>query len=733
MRLLTTRRNLILALLPALALLAPIATVAADPLASSFIPARREAQRAFEQFLLDSVSADTLRAYHDALASEPHVAGSDGDQQVINFIADHFSSLGLDVEKHEILVYLAKPFSASLDIVSPEPISLPIIEEPLPEDPFSQRERLHWGYNAYSGNGDVTAPLVYANYGRKEDFEKLAELGIDVKGKIVIARYGGNYRGYKAKFAEAAGAAGLIIFTDPVDSGFTQGLMYPEGGFANDTTIQRGSIATLPYTGDPLTPFVPATPEANRLRPDEVALPRIPVQPIGWRSAHEILSRMKGPAVPTAETPRESWQGGLPFTYRLTSGETDLGEPAVTVRLAVQQLRSLVPTANVLGALRGERFPEQTVIFGCHHDAWIYGAQDPTCGTILVLEAARLFAEAAKRGFKPDRTILFATWGAEEFGIIGSAEWVEANHRSLTQNAVAYFNADAATFGMQFRASASPSLKSLIAAAASQVYSAPPDEPDLANPDNQPGADSPASGGRGFTRLLARPRFGDLGGGSDHVGFLCHAGVPAAGLSATGARGNAYHSIYDNLHWYRQTVGDDYEPAKHLTRAACLMLARLASADALPLDPAQTCIDFREHIGRISARAETLEVKVDFTDLIAASERAEEAARAAIIALSAAIESTSAPGDARLARATTALMALDRLWYSEPGLPGRPWFRNLFAAPDETAGYAPWMLPLLRWTVENRDPNRIERAKIVYTDILTRLERDARALESSLQ
>ena len=384
--------------------------------------------------------AGQLRQWHDLLGSEPHVAGTPGDQREIKRIADAFKEMGLETEVHEFLAYLPKPKSASLEIIgdaslAPEGaaprrrgvIQLPLTEKNLLEDPASQHPGLSYGWNAFSGSGDVTAEVVYANYGTKEDFDHLDELGVDLDGKIVIARYGQNYRGFKVKYAQEAGAVGILMYLDPGDYGYSRGETWPKGGWANATCIQRGSVLVLPYKGDPLTPFTEATEDAERLDPDRVAFPWIPVQPIGYAAASRILGRMTG-----MEIDQESWRGGLPLTYRIEGG------PELKVHLAVEQDRRLRTSANVLGSIKGEKWPEEFIVVGCHHDAWGFGAADPLAGTIVLMETARAVAEAAERGQRPDRTIIFAAWGAEEFGIIGSTEWVEGNADTLRDHCVAY-------------------------------------------------------------------------------------------------------------------------------------------------------------------------------------------------------------------------------------------------------------------------------------------------------
>lgn len=646
-------------------------------------PDRRATHAAYEDALVSAADPASLRAWHDLLAAEPHRAGTQGDHAVIAKLGAAFTDMGLDVETFWFDAYLPHPGSAQLQIIAPDRINLTVAEPAIPQDPYSQKQDAWLGWNGYSGSGDVTAQVVYANHARLEDFNTLRELGIDCTGKVVIARYGGNYRGYKAKYAEQAGAIGLIIYTDPRDSGYEKGLPYPEGGYANEHYIQRGSIMTLGYQGDPLTPGEPAIEGCNRLDPDDVALPRIPVQPIGWGAAQQILERMTG-----AEVPDESWQGGLPHRYRLEGGDD------LRVRLKVEQERRITRTANVLATLKGARFPDQKIIIGCHHDAWLHGAADPLAGMICVMESARIFAQQAAAGNRPDRSIVFAAWGAEELGIVGSSEWVEANRDDLATNAVAYINLDMAAMGPNLGASSWPALKQLIIDA-SKVIPQARDE-DLTAHDLWL-----ARSGRGATE----PRVGTLGGGSDHVGFLCHAGVPSISIGAYGSRGTSYHSAYDNLHWYRQVVGDDYAPALMVTRMTSIVAARLANADTSPFDEARVLADFLIHLSEVEARAEDIMGESALPPLTQLRTRAEQALAdlnpSAFTALGPAGACTLwCPGD----------------W--SQGLTGRPWFRNLFIAPDETSGYAAWPLPELRHAVEQKDPALIEQAVARYKRVL---------------
>lgn len=662
---------------------APVAEAPAIPFSlRRFTPERRPAELAFEEAIKGVISADSLREFHSTLASAPHPSGSEGDLRVIDFIARRFAAFGLETETQWIWPYLSKPLEAELEIIAPEREALTVAEPPVEGDSYSADPRLTFGFNAYSGSGEVTAEVVYANYGTKEDFERLAELGVTVKGRIVLARYGGNFRGYKAKYAQQSGAAGLIIYTDPAESGYMRGLMYPEGGWSSDQQIQRGSLATLDWPGDPLTPAREATRGAKRLDPDATALPRIPVQPVGWAAAQRIMSRMAGEGVP------EGWQGAMPFPYRLTGGE------GLKVRMKVRQARELVKTANVVATLRGARFPDEWIIVGCHHDAWGFGAADPLAGMMLVMEAARRFAGEARAGRPPDRSILFAAWAAEEHGIVGSVEWVEAHERALRAGAVAYINLDMAAMGPLLGASGTPSLRALILDAARATPQA-----------RDPGVTA-------YDQWLARtppdaavtgPIVGSMGGGSDHIGFYFRIGAPTMSFGASGGRGTSYHSNYDNLHWYRKVVGEDYEPAVMLTRAVAVTLARLANADALPLDPAGYAPDLRRHLAAIENLAHKRAVSLDLAPLRAAIDAFEESARSFNEGVERSLEHADSLSPQRRAAIAAALRGLESAWLDEQGLPGRPWYRSLYMAPDETSGYAAWPLPALRGAVEKGD------------------------------
>lgn len=641
----------------------------------------RGAYAAYEQALQEIPSAERLRQWHDVTAGHVHVAGMEGDWQTIEELEAAFAGLGLAVERHEFWAYLSKPINAGVWIVEGETEhELPISESPIPDDPYQLDGVPAFGFNAYSGSGDVTGPVVYANRGTKADFDRLAEMGVDCTGAIIIARYGGNYRGFKAKFAEDAGAAGVLIYTDPADSGYMKGISYPEGGWQTETCIQRGSIKTTPWPGDPLTPFVEATEDAKRVDPSEAGLPNIPVQPVGWAAARAIMSRMQGEAVPGG------WQGGLPLAYRVTS------EGGVTVRVKVEQERRIVKSANVIGVLEGAVWPDERVIIGCHHDSWGFGASDATSGMISLLESARSFTELAKRGQPPARTVMFCAWGAEEHGIIGSVEWVEGNLEMLTREAVAYINLDMASMGPKFGASASPSLKRLIVEASRSVPQARDPEKSVYDEWFARSPDKNVEG---------EPAIGWLGGGSDHLGFVCHAGVASAALSGGGSPGTAYHTARDTLTWYRQVVGEDYEPALMIARMTNAVASRLANAPVPPMGVMRASLEVESELKLLAEQYPEFREK-----LLETSD--------AVVAL--------APNFAHQPEDTSAVIGFERSWLDHEGLAGRPWFRNQLVATDPTSGYGAWPLPALRHALEMGDNELVEQALSGILNCMIRAE-----------
>lgn len=669
-----------------------------------FAAAQVDEQLEVERILVDAIPEDRFRGHLLELTKEPHVAGSSANRRVAEYLARSMSDAGLEVQRYpyDVFLPLADQATSRVEIVRPRRELLNQQEDILDADRFSRHEALGPGWNAFSATGDVTGQVVYANYGRREDFAHLRRQGVDITGKIVLARYGGNFRGYKAKFAEEAGAAGLLIYSDPADGGYTQGLEYPEGRQLNDSTVQRGSILALSWRGDALTPFQPALPrdaatKVERKDPSEVDLPGIPVTPLPHRSAQRILSQMSGTAVP------RDWQGGLALPYRIEGG------PDLIVRLSVRQPKDLVRIENVVGVVRGSELPEEWVIFGSHYDAWGYGALDPNGGTAMLLTLADALGELVRKGHRPRRSILIAHWDAEEFGVIGSGEWVEQMSRELDAKTVAYINADGAVTGPQFSASSSPSLKAFIRETTKSVPL----------PDG-------TSIHANWTGMDGGEPFGDLGGGSDHVGFYCHLGIPSAMVGFSGPA-PVYHSNYDNLAWFERFADPEWTVGTTLTRLDGILALRLANADLLPYDFASLAEDASRHLAvteRISGSS-LRRARVRLAKLVNSADRLDKVRRRALVS------ATAAQRD--FTEANAELLKVERLLLHPEGLPFGAWYRSLFASPDPFSGYAPWMFPGLRWAAEEGTEDDLERWQDVYAEALQQLSSAADRIAQALR
>ena len=681
-----------------------------DKRITGFTPANAERQLAFEDQLKSRISSDAFKTHLERITREPHIAGTEANARVGEAIADAMEKAGLSVQRYAYDVYLPDP-DGEISIALVTPIRLPLNNQEyiLKEDRFSGHPDLLPGFNAYSGSGDVTAEIVYANYGTKDDFEKLKELGISIEGKIVIARFGQNFRGFKARYAEEHGAVGLIMYSDPADGGYVSGAEYPEGRYLNSSSIQRGSLLTLDYPGDPLTPLEPALPldsgePVQRLDPEDVDFPRIPVAPLPYGSAVEILKRMQGEVVPTG------WQGGLPFTYRITGG-SDL-----TVRLTVDQPRGLKRATNVIGVLEGNEYPDEWVLLGCHYDAWNFGTADPNSGTAMLLTLADALGDMAREGWRPRRTIMIGHWDAEEQGILGSIEWVEQLREELTTNGVAYINADMAVSGPDFGASASPSLKQPIIDAAQAVQ-------------------YPQSKKSVYEQWCAdndsvTPPMGNLGGGSDHMGFYMHIGIPSGEVSMASPV-PIYHSSYDNMAWYERFADTEFIYGPAVAAIDGILATRLANADILPYDMTRYAEDVATHCKDLKDRAEKLGITIDLTSL-------EES----VTALGAAAQRFEENRDRRVAsgkiekdQATAAnqlLIGVEKAFIHPDGLQGRPWHRSLYASQDPFSGYASWLLPGLRYEIETHSEEGFRQWLAIYLAALQDLTKRVSDLAEQL-
>ena len=656
-------------------------------------------QLELEKAFLDKVDFGRFKTHLTAITSEPHPAGSEANERVKDYMVKAMQEAGWEVTVHPYDVYLSKePGESLVEIVRPFRMPLNQQENFVAEDPYADHPALWKGWNAFSGSGDVTAEIVYANYGTKVDFDKLKELGIDVKGKIVLARYGGNFRGFKAKFAEAAGAAGLLIYTDPGDSGYMRGLTYPDGIFYNETSIQRGSLLTVDWTGDALTPFEPALPldskeKIKRLNPEEVGLHTIPVTSIPYGSAKEIMSLMKGQAVPTG------WQGGLPFTYRLEGGKE------LKVRVKVDQKREFVRANNVVGTLKGSSKPDEWVILGCHYDAWSFGSTDPNSGTAMLLALSETLGKLAKAGQRPERSILIAHWDAEEHGVIGSTEWVEQFRDELGAKAVAYINLDAAVSGRNFGASSSPTLKKIIMESAKAV-SFP---------------DSSKTVFEVWAKNQSEPSIGNLGGGSDHIAFYMHAGIPSMSGGASGP--TLYHTNYDNLHFYEKFADPSFKMGGAVEQLVGIISLRLANADIIPYQVSRYAKDLEGHFSGAVNQIRRFEKDFGgFMKSLEAISSLKESAENFDKQLAEKLESGTF--DSKKAKAINQdLLSLEKSFIDPKGMYFGNWYRSLYASNDPFSGYASWILPGIQYEIELKSTARLQEWDDRYANAILDLKR----------
>jgi len=655
-------------------------------------------QLEIEEMFANHIDKTSFKKHLKKLTERPHVVGSEANEEVIRYIGEIMDNAGLDVTNYPYDVYLPnKPGSSLIEIVTPSRAVLNQKEDIIQNDPFSDDPLLWKGWNAFSGSGDITAEVVYANYGRKEDFDALKSLGVDVNGKIVLARYGANFRGFKAKFAEANGAAGLIIFTDPKDSGYTKGLVYPDGPYYNESTIQRGSLLTTDFTGDPLTPFEPALPldgkkKIKRLDPKDAQLHTIPVTPIGYGEAEKILMQMKGKAVP------QSWQGGLPFTYRLEGGSS------LTVRLKVDQKIDFVRASNVIGMLRGSEAPDEWIILGCHLDAWGFGATDPNSGTAMLLSLSETLGVLKDKGYEPKRSILIGHWDAEEHGVIGSSEWVEQMRDELNAKGVVYMNFDGGVSGKSFGAAAAPTLKKIMVEA-SKVVKYPYTDQSLFEfwkNDNQD-----------------EPSIGNLGGGSDHIAFYMHVGVPSLSGGAGGP--NLYHSNYDSFRFYEQYVDPEFQMGPMVEHMAGLMALRMANAELIPYNLNRYAQDLKIHFGNAESKINVYDQEFKGFKLTAdAIKSLEQISQDLTLEIKSNLEDEDY-SNKELHNLNQQLIALEKSFISDQGMYFGSWYKSLYASSDPFSGYAAWILPGLEYEIALKSSDRLQEWDLRYTSAINSL------------
>ena len=660
-----------------------------------------ERQRTFEARLRGAVDTALLRAWSRTLSAQPHVAGTSRQRWTALFVDSLTRAWGLESRVDSYLVYLPHPISLGLERTSPPPAELIVTEPALAIDPATAGD-VFPAFNAYTGRGVAAGEVVYVNHGLIEDYALLDSLGVSVAGKIVVARYGRSYRGIKAREAERHGAAGLVMYSDPVDDGYVRGDVYPEGPFRPERGVQRGSIKN--GSGDPSTPAWASTFDARRVREEEMeGIARIPVLPVGYGTASELLRDLRG-----VDLPDQSWQGGLPFRYHVGPGP-------VTARLRVEterQTDAYHAAYNTVAIVPGSVHPEKWIVVGAHRDAWGPGAIDNVSGTVSVLAMARAFAGAARDAMRPARTLVFATWDAEEWGLIGSVEWVEHHAAMLSARVVAYVNQDAVASGPNFGASATGALKRLIRETTRDVPN-PFAEGSLYSAWQ--GADAKA------------PSIGDLGGGSDFAGFYNHLGIPAANLGFGGA-GGVYHSAYDSYRWMSEFGDPAYLAHAGAARTAGALTARLANATVIPYDYVGTAEQLLELLDEVEATVLERGWDVSLLPL----RRAAEAVRASAVAFEErrddALRANPGADPATWRPANQALLEVERRLTRPSGLVGRPWMRSLLFASDRDNGYGTMPLPAIGEAIRDGDPAR---AGSEVADMAARVAEAAVTLENA--
>jgi len=741
------RRSIIAGIVFAAVSLAPLGSrvTADEQTLYGYSAESSRAERQWEEKLRAIPSPENLRSYMQQLSARPHNVGSDYDKQNAEWILAKFKEFGLDAHIEQFDVLFPTPKERVVELVDGGPkFTAKLQEPPVSQDPTSsQQDEQLPTYNAYSIDGDVTAPLVYVNYGVPEDYEQLERMGVSVKGAIVIARYFHSWRGIKPKVAAEHGALGCLIYSDPHEDGFVQGDTFPTGAWRPKDGVQRGSVADMPvYPGDPLTPGVGATKDAKRLDiKDAPTITKIPVLPISYADAQPLLAALTGRVAP------DGWRGGLGVTYHI-----GLPGPA-KVHLKVKSNWGIKPVYDVIAKIPGSAFPDEWVIRGNHHDAWVNGAEDPISGAVAVLEEARSFGELLKAGWKPKRTIILCLWDGEEPGLLGSTEFAEEHYDDLRAHAVAYVNSDSNGRGY-LGVEGSHTLERFSNDVAR----------DVSDPETQLSvwkrsrlheiATAKSAEQRKEIRERADSRIPALGSGSDYTAFLQHDGVASLNIGFGGEDGGGiYHSIYDDFYWYTHFSDVDFVYGRALAQAGGTAVMRLADAELLPFEfgdfsdtvqmyvkelkalSQKTQDDIRERNREIeegvfkatddprhplvAPAAEAVPPHLNFAPLENAS---EELARSAT-EYRKAFDQVSANGGARLASASLAevnhlLMESERKLTNSQGLPNRPWFKHQLYAPGFYTGYAVKTMPAVREAIEQKQWKQADEAIVVVAGVL---------------
>ena len=696
------------------ALLALPAAAAAPPRSAlrGFSPARAAEELDLERRLSALPRPAECDELLRAITSTPHLAGTDGGGRVADLVAKEFAAAGLEVETPRYDVLLSYPKKAELSIVGEPAVRLARTEEPVEGDPDANAAAAGLPWNAYAPSADLEAEVVYVNHGSAADYDALAKRGIDVRGRVALARYFGGYRGGKSLEGEKRGVAAILVYSDPVDDGWFQGAVYPAGPWGPLSHVQRGAnVYDFLVPGDPLTPGWASTATARRIPESEsTILPKTPMMPLSARDAAEILRRLAGPPAPAG------WQGvATGDTYRLGPGP-------VRVHLSVENSRERREIRNVIGVLRGTDEPGRTILLSNHHDAWVYGAVDPSSGTATMISLARALGALAKEGRRPRRTIVFASWDAEEYTLTGSTEWGEEHEKELRENAVLCINVDASVSGTGFSASASPTLFTAIREAASSV----------ADP-GAPGRTVADSWKENATRRNIRSyATGDapgealpvaiLGSGSDYTVFFNRLGVASMDLTFDGPYG-VYHSLYDDYGWMSRVGDPGFRYHAAMARLAGVIALRFANAQVFPFEPSRYGREIARYCEELSRSPAGAAVRGDLEALGRAAEswsRESDRAEGAIAAR------LASPERSNFRRENAWLLSLERAVSDDAGLPGRPWFRHLIYAP--LPSYAAETLPAVREAAEAGDAAAARAQIRRLTEKLTRATAEAASI-----
>ena len=702
-----------------------------------FTPAAAREQAEAENLLDSLVQPSNLDEWMQYMTARPHHVGSPYDKKVVDYMAEKFRSWGYDVAVERFDVLFPTPKVRKLELLGPTPYTAMLQEPPVAGDPATQQtEEALPPYNAFSIDGDVTGELVFVNYGVPADYEELERRGISVEGKIVLAKYQGSWRGIKPKVAAEKGAIGCILYSDPEDDGYYRGETYPEGPFKNEYGVQRGAVMDLPsQPGDPLTPGYGATEGAERLDYTEApGLTKIPVLPISYHDAQPLLEALGGPVAPA------SWRGALPLTYHIGPG------PA-RVHLQLEFNWELAPAYDVIATLEGSEYPDEWVLRGNHHDAWVHGANDPISGMVAVMEEARVVSELVRAGYRPKRTIKYCAWGAEEPGLLGSTEWVETHADDLRDHAVAYINTDASGRGF-LGAGGSHTLEKFFGEITEDVT-------------------DPQTGVSVFARAKAERAVNDgedfehfplsaLGSGSDYSPFFQHLGIASFNLGFGGeSNGGEYHTMYDSYQHYTRFKDPGFRYGAALVKVAGRTTLRLANAEVLPFEftrfsktvagYGKDVMDLADRMRKETERQNTL---IDEEAYVLADDPTEQLSvpqrKTPVPYLNFAPLQNGLDRIENLAKAYSPERALDlsadqrerlnelfkdleRQLTREEGLPRRPWFVHHIYAPGYYTGYGVKTLPGVREAIEERNfteaQQQIDRLGEVLATYAEQLER----------